>query len=220
MIEPEFALLEMQVESMTWDTVEFGEPSLRVTPEGLDPIDVVVVDTELVQVMANAKMLGVPYVDQAVVARPSVAVDDGFQTDASPDHLLQRGFAAVGNDLGIDTVLSLKDPENDGLTSSTTTMLATNSTGAEIGFVHFNGSTERRLRLADFREPLPDAKEKVVHGTNAHACHPCGLTRGEIFVETPQNKSKTTLGNLRNFVIAVNSFHCRSIHPLGKASAS
>lgn len=220
MIEPELTLLEMQVEGVSWNAVELGKPSLRIAPEGFDAVDVVVVDAELIHVMTDAKMLGIPYVHQAVVSRPSIAVDDGFQADPSSDNLLQRGFAAVGNDLGVDAIVPLEDPEHDGLSACATTVLATNPAGAEIGFVDLNGSTERRLCLANLREPPSDSKKDVVHRAHIHTGHPCGLARGKVFFKAPQNRLKTTLGNLCNFVIPVNSFHCRSIHLLKQASAS
>ena len=220
MIESEFALLKMQVKGMTWDSIKLGQPPLRKAPERLDAIDVVTVDAELVQVMADSEVLGVPHIYQAIVTTPTVAVDHGLKADTSTDYLLQRGFATIGYDLGIDTFLSLKDSEHDSFPSSSSAVLPANPAWPKVGFIHFHGPADGGLCFADLGKSLPDPQEKRIHGTDADSSHPRCLTRRQVFAETPHNGPKTPFFYLRTFVVPINSFHIRSIHPSARVCAS
>jgi hypothetical protein len=62
--------------------------------------------------LLDPERLGVPDIDQAIVAFPSIRVHDAFGIHASPDDVLECPGRAVGDDFGIDPAVSLKDPEH------------------------------------------------------------------------------------------------------------
>ena len=125
-IESVLAFLEMQVERMGRNAIELLQPSFRTRPETFNTIDMTLVIGKLIVRMQHPEMLRVSNINQSIVAAPAVRVNHGLQRNMSTNHLLQRAFAAIRDDLGIDRPITFEDAEDDGLpTGSASTLSAT-----------------------------------------------------------------------------------------------
>ena len=100
---------------MSRHAITLLQATLGKRPERLDAVDVRLGGGKLMLSMFNAKMLGVADVNEPVVTRPSVRVNDGLQRDAPADSAPQRLLAAVRHDFGIDAPPAFEDAEDNGL---------------------------------------------------------------------------------------------------------
>ena len=114
MVVSPFGLLEMEVEGVFRQALELGQPDLGQAPKAFDAVDMDGAFGELVAGMVDAEV-AIAEVDQAVVAAPTIGVDDGARVDPAADDALEGGLRAVRDDLGIDVALPLEDAEDDGL---------------------------------------------------------------------------------------------------------
>ena len=80
-VEAELALLQVQIEGGLGHPVELGQASFGEAPEALDAVDVVVALGEMIAAVANASVLGIAQVDQAVVAGQTVGEDFALQAN-------------------------------------------------------------------------------------------------------------------------------------------
>lgn len=160
-VEPPLALLQVQVEGLGRHPVELLEAALGEAPEALDAVDVARPLGELARGVVNPQVLRVPDIDQPAVAAPRVGVDDRVERDAPTNGGLQRLFAAVGYDLGVDAAVTLEDAEDDGLCRPAPTP-APRAAGAEVGLVDFDlAGGEGRGALALLGEAAADfAKDR------------------------------------------------------------
>ena len=76
MVVSPFGLLEMEVEGVSRQALELGQPDLGQAPEAFDAVDMDGAFGELVAGMVDADV-AIAEVDQAVVAAPPIGVDDG-----------------------------------------------------------------------------------------------------------------------------------------------
>src|SRR5215204_2074357 len=111
MIEPELALLQMQVKGRAAHAAELDEPGLRHAPEALDAVDVGRASGELVAVMAYTIVLLVAHVDDAVVRAKAIGMNGRCRFDFAANNRLKTGFLAVRHDLGIHAPVALVDAE-------------------------------------------------------------------------------------------------------------
>ena len=118
--------------------IELGESTFGGAPKSFNSIDVVRPVGELTFSVLDPEVLFVTHIDEAVVPAPAVTVDDRLEPHTTPDHLLQRCFSAIRNDLGIDVLTTLKDTKYDRLASSSSSLLPSNSLRSKITLVHFN----------------------------------------------------------------------------------
>lgn len=81
MNEAKLGLLEVQIIRRLAHTVEVRHPTFSVAPESLNTVDVRTAVGELVVDVVDAQVLGVADIDQAVLATPTVEVDDTLQAD-------------------------------------------------------------------------------------------------------------------------------------------
>ena len=87
MIEPEFAFFEVQVEGGGMHALEFYQTCFWVTPETFNAVDVGFATNEFVVAVVNTQVLFVAHVHQAVVAPPTVGMDDRFQAHPATNSL-------------------------------------------------------------------------------------------------------------------------------------
>ena len=71
-----FGFLEVQVEGVSWHTLELSQADLGQPPEAVDTVDVDSSPGELVAGMIDAEM-AIAEIDQPVVAALDIGVDDG-----------------------------------------------------------------------------------------------------------------------------------------------
>ena len=117
-VKAELGFFQVQIKGLGGNAIELGEPSFGVAPERLNAVDVVFAPCEFVVAVVDPEVLVKADVDQAVIATPTIGMDDGARVDLAPDHCLQRGFGAIGDDFGVDLALAFQDTEDDGLAGS------------------------------------------------------------------------------------------------------
>jgi hypothetical protein len=66
--------------------MKLPEPMFSITPEALDAVDVMRAADELAPPVVDSEVLRLAHVNQAVVAAPSVRVNDRFGSDAAADN--------------------------------------------------------------------------------------------------------------------------------------
>lgn len=148
MIEPELALLQVQVKGRAAHAAELNEPRLRHAPEALDAVDVGSAPGELVAVVADTVVLLVTHVDDAVVRAEAVSMNRRRQLDFAANNRLKTGLFAVRHDLRVDAPVPFIDAEDDGLAARPAPALTAYTARAEVALVEFDLTAERRLALA------------------------------------------------------------------------
>ena len=143
-VEAPFAFLEVKVKRMIWHTVELLQSSFGKAPKALNPVDMTAARCKLIGAVIDAKVFGIADINQAVIAAPSVAVNRHFGCDTAPDDGLQRGFAAVGHDLGVNATVALEQPEDGRFARCAATAFAAHATWAKIAFIDFDFARYKR----------------------------------------------------------------------------
>jgi len=82
--------------------------------------------------VVDSKVLAIADVDQAIIAAPTVRVDDAFRGYLSPYNGLQRGFRAIRDYFGIDLAIAFEYTEDDGFAISATSTFALDTPCAEV----------------------------------------------------------------------------------------
>jgi len=117
MVKTEFGLLEVQRKGLRWDAFELSQTQFGIGPEGLDSVYMAVTSSKHVFTMMDSKVLGVSDVPQALIASPTVTVDDAIDRDMTSNNLLQRGLSGIRDNLRIDPAIALEDTEDNGFRS-------------------------------------------------------------------------------------------------------
>jgi len=175
--------------------MELHQTPFRERPEGLDAVDMGPATSKFVLTVLHPEVLLVAQIDQAVVPSPSVGVNDAVEADSSPDNGLQRGFSAVGHDLGVDHSISLEDSKNRCLASGSAAPFALDTLAAEIGFIDFDFSGKGRFVFAKLGDSLADEAIVSVNRVAVEASDGCSLTSVQIQGETAHQLSEFGLRN-------------------------
>src|ERR1017187_250865 len=181
--------------------VEFGQPSFGETPKALDTIDVVLAHGELMSLVVHPEMFLIAHIDQAVVAGPTIGVDDRLEADTAQNGLAERLSPAVGDDLSIDIAVALEDAEHDGLASRATTTLAPDATRAEVTLIDFDFSSEGVLRLAPAGDLASQFEVNRVHRADRKTRHGGGLPVRQIQGEDANQAPKKLFRNMGTDVV-------------------
>ena len=115
--------------------MKFHQPSFSVRPKRLNTINMVSSSGKLIVLMMNSIMLPVADINQAIIPSPPIRINNTFRRDFPPNNLLQRSFSAIRNYFRINFSFSLKNAENDGFVTGSSTSFSFNSPGAEVRFV-------------------------------------------------------------------------------------
>lgn len=162
MIEPELALLQMQVERRAAYAAELYEPGLRHVSEAFDAVDVAVAARKLIAVTAHPIMLPVAHMHDVFVRLQTIGIDRGCQFAPAANNRLQTGFFAIRDNFGIDLPIALLDAEDDGFTTFTANALTTHAACSEVTFIEFDLARERRLALAVRGDDAPGQSQITV----------------------------------------------------------
>jgi hypothetical protein len=220
-VEPVLRLLQVEVERVLRHPVELGQPPLGVPPEALDAVDVTVPAGELVPPVVDPEMPLVADVGQPVVPAPAVGVDRHLRPDLAADHGPERGFGAVGDDLGVDPAVALEDAEHDRLLRRPAAALAADPAGAEVRLVDLDlAALERPAALALVRRADAELEVDVVDGPDGDAGEAGGVGGREVEAGQPQDPAEECRGELRAFVVAVPYGGTEVKSTSGRSSAS
>ena len=111
----------MQEKGYLANTSELGKASFRVAPKAFYAIDMATLIGKLIVSVVDPEMLLIAYINQAVIATPSIGMDDTFDADSTSDDRLKRGTAAIRHDLGVNLALAFEDAKDNGFTACATT---------------------------------------------------------------------------------------------------
>src|SRR5947209_18914517 len=106
-------------------------------------------------------MILVTYINQAIVTESNDRMNHGLKRNMSANHLLQRAFAAIRHDLGIDRAIAFEDAEDDSVARSTPASFASNSSCAEVRLVNFDLSGKGRGAFTFFSNALTDFDKEI-----------------------------------------------------------
>jgi len=154
----------VQIEGGFSHPTEPSKPGFGETPEALDAVDVGLPLGELVPAVVDSQVLAIADIDQAVVAAPVVGVDHALGFHFASYDRLQRGFGAVGHDLGVDLAVALEDAEDDRLARSAAPALPLDVACPEERFIDFDLSRKRGLLLGMLGQPFADRPKETIHG--------------------------------------------------------
>jgi hypothetical protein len=163
MIEPELALLQVQVKGRAAHAAELHQAGLRHAPEAFDAVNVSRAARELIAVVPHAVVLLVAHVHDAVVRAKAIGMNGRRQLDFAANNRLQTGFLAVRHDFGIDPPVSFVDAEDDGFTARAAPTFAADAARAEVRLVEFDLAGERRLALAMRGDGLTNQRQVAVN---------------------------------------------------------
>ena len=107
--------------------------------------------------MIDPKVLFQAEVTPPIVALPAVGVDEAVGGHFAADDGLQRGFGSIGDDFGINAVVTFEQAKDDGFAIRATPAFAPDTLGAKIGLIGFKLARERRLRSAFLGQADTDA---------------------------------------------------------------
>ena len=161
----------MQEKGCLVDTSELGKASFRVAPKAFYAIDMAALIGKLIVSVVDPEMLLVPDINQAVIATPSIGMDDAFDADSTSDNRLKRGAATIRHDLGINLALALENAKDNGFTARATTSESFGTARSEVAFVNFDFSENWSLSLAKLDDSLTQAHERPVHGISVQTSH-------------------------------------------------
>ncbi len=135
----------------------FGEP-----PEALNPVYMDSTSDKLIPAMINPEMLTITHIDQAIIASPSIGIDDAIQGDLPTNNRLQRGFPAIWDEFGVDLPIALENAKDNGFAVCPSSSFPFNAARPEVRFINFDLATERRLGFTDLGNTLAKSSHITV----------------------------------------------------------
>ncbi len=157
MVESEFTFLQVKVKGLRTHPSKVCEPGFGEPPEAFNSIDMGGTRNKLVLPMIHPKVFPIPDVDEAILASPTVGIDDALQGHLSSNDALKSVFRAIRNDLGVDLSVSLEQAEDDGFSERSAASFPFDPSGSEEGFVHFDLPGQGRLLFTVLGDPFPEA---------------------------------------------------------------
>lgn len=109
-------------------------------------------DGKLINRVRHAKIFFVTDINQSVIAALAVRINDALRSDSSANNCLQSRCAAIGDNLGINRTVTLKNPKDNRFTACSATALSAHSLCSEVTFVNLNRAAKRRRAFRDFRQ--------------------------------------------------------------------
>jgi len=143
-VKSPLTFLQKQRKMVPGNPVEFPQVTLRLVPEILDAVDVVLLVCKELGVV-DPKVLEVRNI-QRIVALPAVGINDAVGNDFPLDDRHQGLGAGIRNDLRVDPSTTLQQTENRDFSRSTTAPLSFAAT-AEIGFIHFDLAADNHFAI-------------------------------------------------------------------------
>ena len=157
MIEAKLGLLEMQLELVASHAMKLHQPMLGIAPERLDAVDMPGDFDEFVVAVIDPKVLLQTQINPSIVGSSAIGVNDAVRIHFTPNNGLQRGFGSIGDDFGINAVVTFEQAKDDGFAIRATPAFASDTLGTEIGLIGFKLARERRVRSAFLGQADTDA---------------------------------------------------------------
>ena len=87
MVESKLSFFEMQIEGTLGQAIELGHASLCIAPETFDTVDVAFARGELIGPVVDTENLVKADIDQAIVTRLTVRMNNRSRVDVAPESL-------------------------------------------------------------------------------------------------------------------------------------
>jgi hypothetical protein len=116
--------------------------------------------------MIKSEVLFNSYIDQTIVATPSVGVNDVFGGNFAEDKSLQHGFTDVWDDLCVHAATALEQFKYDCFSPSSATSFAANALSSEVGLISLKLALKRELSRTKLRHARTNALEDGVDTDN------------------------------------------------------
>jgi hypothetical protein len=219
-VETELGLFEMKIELVFAHPVQASQSVFGVAPERFNAIDVSAAAHELVVAMIDSKVLVKAHVHQAIIARPTIGVNDTIGVDLAPNDGLQRGFASVGDDLGVDAITTFEQAKDGGFVASATSALTSNTPRAKVRFIGFDLSGKGRAAGAVLDKAHTDMLVNVVGAAHRQIAKFSRITGRQVHSKQAQKLAKFGLTNLGTPVVPIFPNHLKKLACIGHMFAS
>ena len=93
-------------------------------------------------------------------------MDHAVRIDSAPNDGLQCLSGTIRHDLGIDAASSLEDSKDRSFAIGAPAPFAFDALGAEVGFVDFDLSLDRRGLFTELGDSFPDQLQVAVDGVS------------------------------------------------------
>ena len=161
--------------------------------------------------MINPEMLVNSNIDQAIVATPTVGVNDAVGVHFATDNGLQRGFRGVWNDFCVYAATALEQSEHDCFSPSPATSFAANALRPEVGLISLKLALERGLSRTKLRHPTTNALEDGVGASNRQTRKLRSIRSSQIHSKEANKLSKLGFADFGTTVIPVFPIHFKKL---------
>ena len=145
MIKSKLAFFQMEIESVFLYSPETNQASLCIGPKTFYTVNMATVIGKLVFSVLHPVVFLIAEVYKAVIAAPTVRVDNTFRVYTPTNNALQSSSGAVRNYFSVNTPLSFEQAKNYGFSSGSSSSKASNLTRAKVAFINFNLARNRRF---------------------------------------------------------------------------
>ena len=128
----------MKVKSVFCQAPKAHKSRFCKCPEAFNTINVWLFVGKLIVAVLHSKMLLVAQVNQAIVATPTVRMDNAFKLHTATDDTLESGFWAVRDYFRVNSTVAFEQAENNSFPSGPTASDASYPTSAEVTFINLN----------------------------------------------------------------------------------
>ena len=143
--------------------------------------------------MIDPKVLLQTQINPSIVASSAIGVNDAVRIHFTPNNGLQRGFGSIGDDFGINAVVTFEQAKDDGFAIRATPAFAPDTLGAKIGLIGFKLARERRLRSAFLGQADTDALVHRIDRAHGKATQLRDIRGGQVHGKQAQKMSKLGL---------------------------
>ena len=136
-IEPELRFFQMQVEGVPGYPIELHHPSLCIAPKAFNAVNMNRASGEFIVAMIDSQVFVKAHINQAIVATPTICMDDAGNVGFASNDGLQRAFGGIWHDLRVDAVAPLEQTEYNCFSTCSAPTQSAYAAGAKIRFIRF-----------------------------------------------------------------------------------
>jgi hypothetical protein len=130
--------------------------------------------------MLDSIMLPVAHVNYPIIRTKAICMNGRSQINLAASNGLNAGLFAVYDDLRINPAIMFINAEDDCFTSCSASALASDSARAEVRFIQFNITTERRLSLAMLSDSLANQSQIAIDCIRIQSTYSSNLSGSQI----------------------------------------
>jgi hypothetical protein len=211
MIKPKLALLQMQSKGMFGHTIELSQATLGKAPKGLNTVDMVRTAHKLILSMIDSKVLVKANIYQAIVAPPTIGVDDTQRISFASDNRLQGTLRSIWNNLCVNLITAFKQPKDNGFATSATATFTTHPAWAKVRFIRLQLATQWRSLKTPFSHAFAHAKVNTVDASQRDAAQRGAFRSRQIQGKMFDNLTKLGFAKFRTVEIPIFVNHFKKL---------